>query len=163
MTRSRLVSLIIVSASILFVASLPAVAQGDPQLDPNNGSGTAYDFVVQGSRKPLDPSAGRGATGKLNGTLTIFQTSGAPDFTADVLIDTDRDGNQTGALTCDGSVGSGRVGISCSGLDEHGDDFFIMVLTKAVTRQGKIVLQAGRGLGFSIESSLTFVFHGQQQ
>ena len=165
MTHTRLASRIIVPTAILLLAGLPALAVGglgEPQLDPSNGAGTAYTFFVQGTSKPLDPSAGQGATGKLNGTMTIFQGAGAGDFTADVLIDTNRDGNATGMLTCDGTVGSGRVGFSCNGTNEDGDNMFVMTLAKAVIRQGKVVLTAGKSLGFTDRSSLTFVFQGHQ-
>jgi len=163
MSRIRIASHALIAAAILAAITLPASAQsGSPQLDPTNGSGTPYTFFVQGSSKPLDPSAGKGATGKLVGSMTIFQTAGAPDFSADVLLDTNRDGNPTAMLTCDGSVGSGRVGFSCQGIDEDGDDIFVMILAKAVSKQGKIGLQAGKGLGFTERSGLTFVFQGQQ-
>jgi len=167
LTHTRLAPRIIVPIALVVLAGLPALAAaglGEPQLDPTNGSGTIYNFFVQGSAKPLDPTAGQGATGKLIGTITIFQGAGAGDFTADVLIDTNKDGNPTGMLTCDGTVGSGRVGFSCNGTDESGDNIFIMVLAKAVVRQTtKIALTAGKGLGFTDRSSLSFVFQGSQQ
>jgi hypothetical protein len=144
-------------------AATPKPGLGEPQLDPNNGGGTIYNFFVQGSAKPLDPSAGQGATGRLNGTITIFQGAGAGDFTADVLIDTNKDGNATGVLDCEGTVGSGRVGLSCSGTDESGDNVFLMILAKAAVKNGKVALTAGKGLGFTDRSGLTFVFQGQQQ
>ncbi|MBI3448920.1 MAG: hypothetical protein HY049_08415 [Acidobacteria bacterium] len=164
MTRTRTLSRLALLAAIVVLASLPALAQsGSPQLDPtNNSTGTAYTISIQGSAKPLDPSAGKGATGKLVGTMTIFQSAAAPDFTADMLLDTNGDGNPTAPLTCDGSVGSGRVGFSCQGVAENGDDVFIMVLGKAVSHAGKVTFLAAKGLGFTDKFSLTFVFAGQQ-
>jgi len=160
----RILSRTALLAAVFLAAALPALAQsGSPQLDPTNSTtGTAYTFSVQGSAKPLDPSGGKGATGKLAGSMTIFQGAGAPDFSVDMLLDTDGDGNATAPLTCDGFVGSGRVGFSCQGTAENGDDVFITVLGKAVSRAGKVTFLAAKGIGFTETESLTFVFSGQQ-
>lgn len=157
--------------SALFVllavsTAVPALAQGagEPNLDPTGGStGTAYDFSVQGSSKPLDPSGGQGSTGKLAGVLTIFQSAGSSSFDADILIDTDRDGSATGTMTCDGFVGAGRMAMACNGISEDGDDIFVLIQSKAVSKKGKVVFLAGKGMGFTESSSLSFVFQGAQQ
>jgi len=164
MIRSRVGSRIALLLALLFVTALPALAQsGSPQLDPTNGTtGTAYTISVQGSAKPFDPAGGKGSTGKLVGAMTIFQAASAPDFTADLLIDANGDGVAQGMLTCDGAIGSGRVGFSCQGVDDDGDAIFVLVSAKAVSRNAKVAFQAGKGLGFSEHSSLSFVFMGQQ-
>src|SRR5262249_57044525 len=117
-----------------------------------------YDFFVQGSAKPFDVNGGKGATGKLVGTMTIFQFTGQPDFTADILIDTNGDGNAQGSMHCDGNSGEGRVAFSCSGLDDDGEDIFVLITAKAANKQGKVILSAGKGLGFTLDTSLSFLF-----
>lgn len=162
----RASALAALAGGLLVLAAGPALADadGNPNLDPNGGAGTLYDFVAKGVALSLDPGMRNGATGTVRGELTITQDPGEGEFHAFGTWDSDADGIPNGVLTCEGVVGQGRFGMACEGTDDDGGDVHLLLLGKAnESPSGKITLKKTQGTGILSWGTLKLVFAAQSK
>ena len=143
--------------AFMATAPLQADADGIPRLDPTDGSGTTYDFVMPQTSRSMDQDL-VSFQRIFRGTLTVTQFQGESSFDAVMQIDITGDGDHDRTLSCTGWNGSFRFGMECS-EDDGGEDFKLLITGRAVRfLSGRIALRKAIGHGFTESHTMGLTF-----
>jgi len=148
-----------VSCLMALAATVPlwADADGLPHLDPTDGNGTTYTFVMPQISRSMDPGEDSFQS-VYRGELTIIQLAGEASFDAVMEIDVTGDGQNDRTLSCSGWNGRNRFGMTCS-KDDLGADVNLLITGRAVRfADGTLSLRKATGHGFTETHTLLVTF-----
>lgn len=154
----------VLALALASAAPVLASADGQPRLDPSNGTtGTDYIFVMLVSARSMDPSEGPFLR-TFRGRFTLLQDAGTGEFdVVNMTVDTDNDGLSDRTLSCDGRVGRGRFGMRCS-EDDGLEDVRVVIAGRAVVLTGgRLALRKASGRGFTEDHILAVAFAATEQ